>query len=985
MNEFLANAQANSTGSQARTLNRSGLLQLSGRNIEVERLGYSNISSFGAGKGADATKGLQLAIDQMHSTNPYILIPGRGVMRYEDAAKLGLDPEEISTFGYQSVRKSTATVMRYRYYDETRKAYVYITKRDIESLRVGLSGGVYNPAKLAKVLDIESFTNRMEMLRRYDPLGKMGALNQKIAKRESASVGERRFVNNNVEDLLDNIKAKIKTNNPELYTRMENAGILPQSLDDVFMFTKTSDMRLLDAVYSGDKTILNNIADEARIAMENFEAGISAAGKSLGSLADDEKKVYASLVDKYRKSQMNLLRMQGFGQREADVSRQTLVSNFTYYGRTEEELNEVLGVVKEAFEASGDKGNFSMDEAFKYMEAQGLFGEGEEFQKFVFFRQIAGTDSFEKAYDGSMVIDQYVMRHAKDFLTGKNNEFDALLTQYKALLDSNDITGANSLWQTAFAEEGKIEGETHRLQKLLADYKYYLNQGNTAEVQSITETVMKINPFEEVPTELLSDQVESAIKLRIAEMQKVSKLIADPLSFTDVETTRILLGEGLGKAVADIEDLRKMLSMGLDAEGNPIFLGAEHFGYIGYGSQELLKNETLFARFLGIYEGQTVRSGQAITMDPMHHGGAERVMADVQANIFHSEFFQDQETLKMIRHNMDQVNQEIDAMINTGVVSKKLITRFQQQAGLDVEAWEALGFESRGVAERFRSSAQEVLNFLMSGGRPDEIPSFANKIIRQAAKDVFRTVTKRQGQSKIYQPVLPFATRQAVDTEGVVSERGSQEGHRAVKKIINGVQHQGDLLEDNIRLIGENAYKDVTVNLAENDKRNLRLLRYRNDGHKFIVPDIAAMGREGGLYTAGGGFDLDDKFIQNLSYVVDAQGKKRLTSFVFRQPTGAQEYALMAPSLDRKTLTRLMGSEDFQGRQFRAALADYGTDISKRTGVGASSENFKTGRFLEDVRNMSEEDRVIKYLENVSRGNHAVADIYYGGRKIWNI
>jgi len=133
-------------------------------------------------------------------------------------------------------------------------------------------------------------------------------------------------------------------------------------------------MRLLDAVYSGDKTILNNIADEARIAMENFEAGISAAGKSLGSLADDEKKVYASLVDRYRKSQMNLLRMQGFGQREADVSRQTLLSSFTYYGRTEEELNEVLGVVKEAFEASGDKANFSMDEAFKYMEAQGLFG-----------------------------------------------------------------------------------------------------------------------------------------------------------------------------------------------------------------------------------------------------------------------------------------------------------------------------------------------------------------------------------------------------------------------------------------------------------------------------------------------------------------------------------------------------------------------------------------------------------------------------------
>lgn len=665
------------------------------------------------------------------------------------------------------------------------------------------------------------------------------------------------------------------------------------------------------------------MADVARQAQENLLSFESANAGILDSLSGQKLEEYQRLVSRHRQTSYALERMQGFAQSEFDetgkllrsASRDSLESIFTYYGFSKDDLEDVFFNIRRAYEASPDKASFGMKEFIDgYLKPSGLLSDGFDTKHFRFFQQI--FEEYEKAFDGSMVIDKYVMEHQREQLQGTKKILNDLLDQHKAMIDSGDMAGA----------------------KRIIDESY--GSGKTAD-------------------DIIS---------KIRDIDKAIELTLNPTEYQDVSTTRILLGEGLGKAVTDISDL--------NAEGG---INARKYGFIGHGSDELFKIETKFGRFRANLldpNAPDIISGQAITMDPMHALGGERVMSEVQANVFHAEFFQDQNMMAMMRQNMEQVDQEINEMFTSGVVSRKLFKRFQEQSAINVEDWDNLGFKTRSSAANFRSAAEEIVNFLLSGGKPDEIPRFANKIIRQAAKDVVRTQYKQSGTQLIYQPVLPFAQRQGVDTEMVVADRA----------FTNRVKNaEGLLLEDDVRLIGQNAYKDVQVQLDDNATRTMRLMRYRNDGHKFIVPDFAATGRAGALYTAGGGFDLDDKFIQNLSYVVDANGNKRLATFAFRQPTGAQEYALLAPQLDRASLERMMASEDFQGRQFRSALNDFGEEISKSVGFKATSKNVPTGEFVEQLRTatetgrMSSEERVIKYLEAVSKGNKRVADLYYTG------
>jgi hypothetical protein len=181
------------------------------------------------------------------------------------------------------------------------------------------------------------------------------------------------------------------------------------------------------------------------------------------------------------------------------------------------------------------------------------------------------------------------------------------------------------------------------------------------------------------------------------------------------------------------------------------------------------------------------------------------------------------------------------------------------------------------------------------------------------------------------------------------------------------------------RLTGKNAYKDVEVMLDNNQTRSMRLLRYRNDGHKMITPDIAAMGKAGVMYSAGGGFDLDDKFITDLSYITDSSGNRRLATFAFRQPTGPQEYAILMPQLDEETLIRMMGSEDRMGNLFRSSLRDFGKQIDQNLGIHLTNKNKYMFAGLLRESGISDEERVIKYLEALSLGKKDIAQYYYGG------
>lgn len=238
------------SGEQIDILRELGLQRLAGKKIEIERLGYSSVQNFKLGK----DKGIRAAEVQLHKIqDPKILFEGR-IVSYSDLVKMAAEPgktidlEEYSTFGYSSIRKENATVMRYRFFNEATGEYVYLSARDAETLRVRLgNAGIYNPKKLLSSLQItKNAIPSADEITKYNPIAAMGSLNQKIDKRLSA-ISSKKFADVNIEDLVEKINEGIKAENPELYQRLQRSGTLPKSLEDVIAFTKTSELRILEA------------------------------------------------------------------------------------------------------------------------------------------------------------------------------------------------------------------------------------------------------------------------------------------------------------------------------------------------------------------------------------------------------------------------------------------------------------------------------------------------------------------------------------------------------------------------------------------------------------------------------------------------------------------------------------------------------------------------------------------------------------------
>lgn len=131
------------------------------------------------------------------------------------------------------------------------------------------------------------------------------------------------------------------------------------------------------------------------------------------------------------------------------------------------------------------------------------------------------------------------------------------------------------------------------------------------------------------------------------------------------------------------------------------------------------------------------------------------------------------------------------------------------------------------------------------------------------------------------------------------------------------------------------------------------------------------------LFEAFGGFDLDDKVISDLSFLTDTNGNRRLASFVWRQPTGPQEFALMFPHLDEGTLTRLLGSETQFGERFKLLAGAVSDSISEERFGRIPTE--KIGVTAEELLRLTEEEKIIKYVSLLSRGQSASAKRYIQG------
>jgi len=125
------------------------------------------------------------------------------------------------------------------------------------------------------------------------------------------------------------------------------------------------------------------------------------------------------------------------------------------------------------------------------------------------------------------------------------------------------------------------------------------------------------------------------------------------------------------------------------------------------------------------------------------------------------------------------------------------------------------------------------------------------------------------------------------------------------------------------------------------------------------------------LKDSWGGFDLDDHLIKNLHYIKDTEGNRRLASYVWRQPTGPQEAALMLPYLDDETLQVMLGGSDQAGSNIFA-------DKFRRAASAAAEalQEEKLNRLptralamtADELDQFSRVEKILLYLASIANG-----------------
>ena len=412
------------------------------------------------------------------------------------------------------------------------------------------------------------------------------------------------------------------------------------------------------------------------------------------------------------------------------------------------------------------------------------------------------------------------------------------------------------------------------------------------------------------------------------------------------DTARMFIGRGQGKSVFDLIQGKVEQRLG-------------RLGYVGAGSTELLKKEISFGRLAAPGSEELGRNvGQQITMNISTGHGRDMVYSEPQAMIFHREQY-GQDFQRQVSESAEALKAEIKN-ISDGIVSERMRRSIISDAALDVE-----GMDPTTLVERFgskqnaldiRTTARNLQQHLSSGTvRVNEIPELANELLKQAQREAFRTGKTyrafRPGQNnvdvEIFNFAMPYAQRQAIDTEGAVSRRG--------KTKVLGVTD------------------DTTFNRFTSESGDkLSLFKFRHVGHKMLIPDIASSSL--GLYEAGGGFDLDDKWITNLQSVKNSQGVRQLVAFAWRQPTGPQEFALLAPHLDEDTIMRMFGDETQMGQRFRNVSNAVSEMINNRTGfILGLSGDLSNQASAEAMESLSKEDKIFKYLNSLAHGQKPIA------------
>jgi len=189
-------------------------------------------------------------------------------------------------------------------------------------------------------------------------------------------------------------------------------------------------------------------------------------------------------------------------------------------------------------------------------------------------------------------------------------------------------------------------------------------------------------------------------------------------------------------------------------QDNKIVQRLLNLGYIGVGSEELLKKEVSFAA------GQRLEKGiTGITMQISAGHGQDLVASDVQGLIFHKEMYNPQnnptlrdELRKQVRGLEGELND-----LKRGKISSRMREKITRGVNTDVSNWKNLRFKSRLSAERYRKDAIKLQQKLLMGEvKIQDIPDLMNTAANMLKKDVFDTdrqidiITKKRIRPKCF-------------------------------------------------------------------------------------------------------------------------------------------------------------------------------------------------------------------------------------------
>lgn len=252
------------------------------------------------------------------------------------------------------------------------------------------------------------------------------------------------------------------------------------------------------------------------------------------------------------------------------------------------------------------------------------------------------------------------------------------------------------------------------------------------------------------------------------------------------------------------------------------------------------------------------------------------VYADPALAAFNPLFLADDATMRAVEMNEKRLMKEFSAVVETGIMPKKLKSALERAAQQDISAVDA---SKTASAMRNREYAQSILDLHRRGVNPRHSPQMMNAIFSFMQGEAFKI------KGDMIFPALADVGRFAVGTEAALAGQG------------------GEAI-----LSGSKRFSTMSVQLGgQGNVGNF-------DFYNFRIKDKKALFGQGAvaeIYDTLGGFDLDDKILEKLTTFKDSEGRSKLAFAIFRQPSGPEEFLLTRMSMDIETIQSLFGKDEF--------------------------------------------------------------------------